>query len=242
MPIQALLVEDDAGLSALLVDYLGGYGIVTTPAGTAEAMKRLLPAGTPPPFDVLLLDLMLPDGNGLDLCRWVRNHHALPILMLTAQGDPGSRVVGLEMGADDYLPKPFEPRELVARVQAVLRRSVMAPVPPACGLRLQFQGWTLDRLQRQLVSPQQLVLALSANEFRLLSVFLAHPRRVLARTELLSLLRADGAPMPTDEPAALRGVDLAVSRLRGKLGDPAREPLLIRTVRGEGYFFDAEIT
>ena len=242
MAIQALLVEDDADLRGLLGSYLRGYGIEARAVATAAEARRLLPAGTPPAFDVLLLDLMLPDGDGLDLCRWVRERHVLPILMLTAQGDPASRIVGLEVGADDYLAKPFEPRELVARIQAVLRRTAMAPLPPAMAMRLHFEGWTLDRLQRQLLSPQRVVLTLSGAEFRLLSVFLAHPGRVLARTELLGLLRASGAPVPTDEPAALRGVDLAVSRLRGKLGDPAREPALIRTVRGEGYLFDAEVT
>lgn len=149
MTVQALLVEDDAALRALLADYLIRYGIATTVAATAAELKRLLHPGAAAPFDVLLLDLMLPDGRGLALCRWVRQHHVPPILMLTAQGDPAGRVVGLEMGADDYLPKPFEPRRRVAHGWAVLLRSAA----PTAALRVPFNGWTVDRLQRQRVSP-----------------------------------------------------------------------------------------
>jgi two-component system OmpR family response regulator len=181
---------------------------------------------------------MLPDTNGLDLCRWVRASSSLPIIMLTAQGDPASRIVGLELGADDYLPKPFEPRELVARIHAVLRRAApgraAAPVVESAA-RVRFKGWVLDRLSRELCSPEQVVVALSSAEFRLLAAFVDHPRRVLSRERLLDLSRAAGAEI-TD-----RAIDLAVSRLRQKLGDSPREPVLIRTVRGEGYAFDADV-
>ena len=160
--------------------------------------------------------------------------------MLTAQGDPASRVVGLELGADDYLPKPFEPRELVARINAVLRRagpsrtSAAGPGGEPAAV-LCFKGWTFDRLARQLKSPQQVVVALSSAEFRLLAAFVDNPRRVLSRDRLLDLSRAPGVDV-TD-----RAIDLAVSRLRQKLGDSPREPTLIRTVRGEGYVFDADV-
>ena len=232
--IQALLVDDDTELRTLVADYLQRYGMQVTALASGAALKHALPDAA---FHVLLLDLMLPDANGLDLCRWVRASSNLPIIMLTAQGDPASRVVGLELGADDYLPKPFEPRELVARIHAVLRRAgpraAVSSTEPATSLH--FQGWVLDRLGRQLRSPQQLVVALSNAEFRLLAAFVDHPRRVLGRERLLDLTRAPGVDV-TD-----RAIDLAVSRLRQKLADPGRGAELIRTVRGEGYVFDADV-
>ncbi|MES1161962.1 MAG: response regulator transcription factor, partial [Rhizobacter sp.] len=233
--IHALLVDDDAELRALVADYLERYGMRVTALATGAELRRTIGSGAP--HDVLLLDLMLPDANGLDLCRWVRTTSTLPIIMLTAQGDPASRIIGLELGADDYLPKPFEPRELVARISAVLRRS--APGRAAAGddpqTRVRFKGWLLDRLQRELRSPQQVVVALSAAEFRLLAAFVDHPRRVLSRDRLIDLSRSADAVV-TD-----RAIDLAVSRLRQKLKDTPREPALIRTVRGEGYVLDADV-
>jgi two-component system OmpR family response regulator len=236
--IHALLVDDDPELRSLMTGYLQRYGMRVTAVPDGAALRRTLPTGQPgsrDPFDVLLLDVMLPDANGLDLCQWVRTHHPLPVIMLTAQGDPASRIVGLELGADDYLPKPFEPRELVARINAVLRRAgaaSAAPAVPSAPTAVRFNGWAFDRLQRQLSSPQQVVLALSSAEFRLLSAFVDHPRRVLSRERLVELSHAPGVEVTG------RSVDLAVSRLRQKLDDPA----LIRTVRGEGYSFDVDLT
>jgi len=235
----ALLVDDDAELRTLVAGYLQRYGLrVTALASGAELRRTLAPGGEA--FDVLLLDLMLPDANGLDLCRWVRSTLPLPIIMLTAQGDPASRIIGLEMGADDYLPKPFEPRELVARISAVLRRcgpnrtiGVAAASEPAT--RVTFKGWRFDRLSRELRSSQGVVVALSGAEFRLLAAFVDHPRRVLGRDRLLDLSRT------ADVEVTGRAIDLAVSRLRQKLGDSPPEPALIRTVRGEGYVFDADV-
>ncbi len=239
----ALLVDDDPELRTLLAGYLRGYGMQVTAVADGAALRATLPTGN---FDVLLLDLMLPDANGLDLCRWVRETCGLPVIMLTAQGDPASRIIGLELGADDYLPKPFEPRELVARINAVLRRAGAARPPlaaarqPADALR-RFNGWSFDRLRRTLVSPAQVVVALSNAEFRLLSAFVDHPCRVLSRERLLELSRAPGVEVTE------RSIDLAVSRLRQKLGDAPREGSrdkgqgLIRTVRGEGYLFDVEL-
>jgi two-component system OmpR family response regulator len=238
--IHALLVDDDADLRTLMAGYLQQYGMRVTTLPDGASLRRTLPTGQPgaaDPFDVLLLDVMLPDANGLDLCRWVRSSYPLPVIMLTAQGDPASRIVGLELGADDYLPKPFEPRELVARINAVLRRagslsgrsSTQSTEQPDAVVR--FNGWVFDRLRRQLSSPQQVVLALSSAEFRLLSAFVDHPRRVLSRDRLLDLAHAPGVEITG------RSIDLAVSRLRQKLDDPA----LIRTVRGEGYSFDADL-
>jgi two-component system OmpR family response regulator len=237
--IHALLVDDDADLRTLMAGYLQQYGMRVTTLPDGASLRRTLPTGQPgaaDPFDLLLLDVMLPDANGLDLCRWVRSSYPLPVIMLTAQGDPASRIVGLELGADDYLPKPFEPRELVARINAVLRRagsvsgrSTQSTEQPDAVVR--FNGWVFDRLRRQLSSPQQVVLALSSAEFRLLSAFVDHPRRVLSRDRLLDLAHAPGVEITG------RSIDLAVSRLRQKLDDPA----LIRTVRGEGYSFDADL-
>jgi two-component system OmpR family response regulator len=232
--LRCLLVDDDAEIRAALVDYLRGYGFETLAVGDAAAMRRAL-AGVP--FDVMVLDLMLPDANGLDLCREVHaGHPALPILMLTAQGDPASRIVGLELGADDYLGKPFEPRELVARLHAVLRRSGARRSTDAPAPQCRFAGWTFDRLHRQLVTPERVVVALSSAEFRLLMAFVEHPKRVLSRERLIALTRSGGLDVND------RSIDLAVSRLRVKLGDGAREPRLIRTLRGEGYLFDTEVT
>jgi two-component system OmpR family response regulator len=188
-------------------------------------------------FDVVILDVMLPDDNGFDLCRWLRQEQQTPIIMLTAQGDPISRVVGLEIGADDYVGKPFEPRELVARINAVLRRapsgdSERRDLPRS----LKFEGWSLDRMQRLLVSPSQVVVALSNAEFRLLVAFVDHAGRVLSRDQLVDFTVTPGVEVNH------RSVDLAVSRLRQKLGDSPREPSLIRTVRGEGYLFDAKVS
>jgi len=230
--IRVLLVDDDPELRSLVSDYLSRYRMqVTTVPDGAGLRHALANAGSPPAFDVLLLDLMLPDANGLDLCRVVRQTSSLPIVMLTAQGDPASRVVGLELGADDYLPKPFEPRELVARINAVLRRTGSAPAAASAEAPVRrFNGWTFDRVRRQLTSPDHVMLALSSAEFRLLSAFVDHPRRVLSRERLLELTRVPGVDS-TD-----RAIDLAISRLRQKLADPS----LIRTVRGEGYAFEID--
>jgi two-component system, OmpR family, response regulator len=237
----ALLVDDDAELRTLVADYLQRYGLrVTTLASGAELRRTLTPGLSSTPYDVLLLDLMLPDANGLDLCRWVRATSTLPVIMLTAQGDPASRIIGLELGADDYLPKPFEPRELVARISAVLRRcgrnrASGASSSGETATRVRFMGWVFDRLIRELRSPRNVVVALSSAEFRLLTAFIDHPRRVLTRDRLLDLSRAPGIE------ATDRSIDLAVSRLRSKLAESPREPGLIRTVRGEGYAFDADV-
>jgi two-component system OmpR family response regulator len=189
-------------------------------------------------FDAIVLDVMLPDDNGLALCKWVRETSRTPVIMLTAQGDPGSRVLGLELGADDYLGKPFEPRELVARIQAVLRRAqpgehgAAQAAPPR---ELHFDGWTFDRLLRQLLSPAGVVVSLSSAEYRLLCAFAEHPGRVLSRDRLIELTRASGVEVND------RSVDLGVSRLRQKLGESSKHTSLIRTLRGEGYLFDAQV-
>ena len=230
---RCLIVDDDHAIRQLLQDYLRGFGFEVEAVEDGAGLRRRLPEGG---IDVLLLDLMLPDENGLTLCQWAKKlAPTLPVIMLTAQGDPLSRVLGLELGADDYLPKPFESRELVARIKAVLRRgsALMAAAQTAAPVRL--GGWLFDRLQRRLLSPEGVVVPLSATEFRLLSAFVDHPGEVLGREKLLTLSSPSGGAanaLPSD-----RSIDLAISRLRGKLGSGSGSPL-IRTVRGEGYRFD----
>ncbi|MFO1337651.1 MAG: response regulator transcription factor [Burkholderiaceae bacterium] len=228
---RCLLVDDDPEIRALLLDYLQRFGLEAEAVPDGAGLRRRLPQGG---IDLLLLDLMLPGEDGLSLCQWAKHRWpALPVIMLTAQGDPLSRVLGLELGADDYLPKPFEPRELVARIKAVLRRgSTLAAAAAAPAAEARFGGWVFDRLRRQLLAPDGAVVALSAAEFRLLSAFVDHPGQVLGRERLLALSHAPGVA-PSD-----RSVDLAVSRLRSKLGDRADGQPLIRTIRGEGYRFD----
>lgn len=231
--IRCLVVDDDAQIRDALQQFLRGFDIAVETAADGAAMRRALAHGG---FDVVVLDVMLPDESGLALCKWVHDTSAVPVIMLTAQGDPVSRVVGLEMGADDYLGKPFEPRELVARIQAVLRRAAKGAGGAKRAQEARFEGWRFDRLRRQLVSPQGVALPLSSAEYRLLAAFVDHAGRVLSRDQLIELTRAPGVDVND------RSIDLAVSRLRQKLGDAAREPRLIRTLRGEGYLFDVQVT
>jgi two-component system, OmpR family, response regulator len=229
-PLRCLVVDDDAAIRSLLAAFLQQHGMQVEALPDGAALRRRLPQGD---ADMLVLDLMLPDDNGLALCQWAKGlQPGLPVIMLTAQGDPASRVLGLELGADDYLPKPFEPRELVARIKAVLRRGQPAPGRSA---ELCFAGWTFDRLRRQLLAPDGTVVALSAAEYRLLNAFVENPGRVLSRERLLDLTRAPGTEVND------RSIDLAVSRLRGKLGDGTRAAPIIRTLRGEGYLFDMQV-
>ncbi|MBQ1761484.1 MAG: response regulator transcription factor [Aquincola sp.] len=231
--LRCLVVDDDTEIRATVRDYLRGFGMQVEDAADGAAMRRQMAAQA---FDVVVLDVMLPDESGLDLCRWVQQHSGTPVIMLTAHGDPASRVLGLEIGADDYLGKPFEPRELVARIHAVTRRLRKGERGADATARpLRFAGWQLDRLRRQLLSPQQVVVSLSNAEYRLLNAFVERPGRVLSRDTLIDLTRAAGVEVND------RSIDLGVSRLRQKLGDTSRQPVLIRTVRGEGYLFDAEV-
>jgi two-component system OmpR family response regulator len=235
MSLRALVVDDDAEIRTSLATYLASFGWQVSAAGDGQAMRQMLPLAK---FDAIVLDLMLPGEDGLALLRWLQTlPEAPPVLMLTARGDTMSRVVGLELGADDYLAKPFEPRELVARLQALVRRATkghLNGVDDDTRL-LRFGRWRFDRMTRQLINAEDVGIALSAAEFRLLAAFVQRPGRVLSRDQLIELTRAPGVEVND------RSIDLAVSRLRAKLGDTAREPSLIRTVRGEGYLFDAEV-
>jgi two-component system OmpR family response regulator len=233
--INCLLVEDDVEIRDLVSNYLAGYGMSVVSVATGQALKDTIKTRT---FDVVLLDLMLPDANGLDLCRHIRASSNMPVIMLTAQGDPISRVIGLEIGADDYIGKPFEPRELVARINAVLRRTSVPTHARNEGkvqALVRFQGWIFDRLRRQLTSPDQLVIELSSAEFRLLSVLVDHAGQVLSRDRLLDLTVQPGIVVSD------RSIDLTISRLRQKLRDAGNGGGLIRTMRGEGYLFATQV-
>jgi two-component system OmpR family response regulator len=234
-PTRALIVDDDKEICALLCTYLADFGIEARGVHDGAAMRRAIAEQTP---DVIILDLMLPGEDGLTLCRQLRTNGNIPVIMLTARGEPADRVVGLELGADDYVVKPFDPRELVARVHTVLRRARGDGKPGGAGEseRISFEGWSLDVGTRQLTTPRQMVVPLSNAEFRLLWTFIERPRRVLNRDQLMDAARGQSST------AYDRSIDLLVSRLRQKLDDDPRDPKLLKTVRGEGYLFDARIS
>jgi two-component system OmpR family response regulator len=193
------------------------------------------------PVDLVVLDVMLPGADGLQLSREIRQHSAIPVIMLTARGNIYDRIIGLENGADDYVSKPFEPRELVARIHTVLRRSTQSQDGAEALLRsdvVHFDGWVLHREERTLVSPAGLTVALSNAEFRLLNTFLQTPRRLFSRDQLMDQLmdQARGRAMDAFE----RSIDLLVSRLRQKLCDDPDAPSMIKTVRGAGYMFNVQ--
>ena len=230
-----LIVDDDAEIRGLLGDYLRKNGYRVTTAANGKEMRAAMDPARP---DLVILDLMLPGEDGLALCRDLRAGSNLPVIMLTARGEETDRIVGLEMGADDYVPKPFSPRELLARIKSVLRRARSLPenlAPEPAGAFL-FAGWTLDIATRNLVSPGGVVIALSGTEFRLLRIFLEHPHRVLTRDQLIDLmLSRDAGPFD-------RAIDVQVSRLRRRLDEDGRESALIKTVRGQGYVLAADVS
>ena len=229
-----LVVDDDLEIRTLLRDYLQKNGYRVTAVGDGKAMWAAFEEAR---ADVIVLDLMLPGEDGLALCRGLRARGDIPILMLTAHGEETDRIVGLEMGADDYLAKPFNPRELLARIKSILRRARALPenLRPDSARKLSFVGWTLDVATRNLQSPAGVVVVLSGTEYKLLRIFLAHPNRVLNRDQLIDLmLSRDASPFD-------RSIDVQVSRLRHRLGDDAKEPVIIKTVRGEGYVFSAAV-
>ena len=229
---RALIVDDNIELRELLGGYLTRVNIASEAVGDGAGMRKAMAATR---FDVVILDLMLPGEDGLELCRELRSTSDIPILMLTARCEPTDRIIGLELGADDYMAKPFEPRELVARIQSILRRVRDDRDAPRTDERssIRFDDWQLNGVLRQLQAPDGLVVPLSNAEFRLLWVFLERPRRVLNREQLLDAARGRSIE------AFDRSIDLLVSRLRQKLGDDPKSPRLIKTVRGEGYLFDA---
>lgn len=226
-----LVVDDDRGITELLCSYLARFGFDAVAVHDGDQMQAHMDSH---PVDLVVLDLMLPGIDGLALAAALRAVSRVPIIMLTARGSAVDRVVGLEMGADDYMGKPFEPRELVARIQSVLRRSAGAgDAQPAAAAVLAFDGWTLQRDERMLTSPAGVAVALSTAEFKLLSAFLRSPRRVVSREQLMEQARG----RTSDDMG--RSIDLLVSRLRQKLADEDGQAALIKTVRGAGYMFNA---
>jgi len=229
-----LVVDDDRQIGELLGQFLGGQGFRVTAVEDGTAMRRVLAEQT---VDAVVLDLMLPGEDGLSLLRVLRAAGGLPVILLTALGSEPDRVAGLELGADDYLAKPFSPRELLARLRAVLRRVGGGAPPPADEGRdgLEFAGWLLDPGRRLLRSADGVLVDLTSGEFDLLLAFLLHPQQVLSRDQLLDLARGRIAG-PED-----RTIDVQVGRLRRKLELNPKVPDLIKTVRGGGYVLAVEV-
>ena len=221
MTTQVLIIDDDERLGALLTEYLGRFGFAVTVAAHPDAGLRLVKQA-----EIVILDLMLPDMDGFAVYRRIRETSRVPVIMLTARGDVMDRIVGLELGADDYLPKPFEPRELVARMQAVLRRGKAGEADEVIRAGPLEVNWTTHSAHLNGVD-----LALTTAEFALLGLLVRNRGRVLSRDRILDETRG------VDWDAFDRSVDILVSRLRQKLGDDAKRPAYIRTVRGAGYSF-----
>lgn len=233
-----LIVDDDPQIGELLCDYLSKYDYRVSVAKDGLQMQRVLKLGA---VDLIILDVMLPGEDGISLCRRLRDESDISIIMLSAIDQEADKVAGLEVGADDYLTKPFSPRELLARVKALLRRSTgelgkqridtrIAALPS-----LHFAGWTLDQKRRYLLDPQNVTMPLSTSEYELLLAFIEHPQRVLTRDQLLDLTKGKAAT-PFD-----RSIDVQVGRLRKKIEIDAKNPVIITTVRGGGYQFNATV-
>ena len=231
-PITLLLVDDEASLREPLAEYLTRQGFSVRDAESAAAARTALLDSTP---DLVLLDIMMPGEDGLSLCRHLVETRNLPVILLTAKGEATDRIIGLEIGADDYLVKPFEPRELVARIRSVLRRATRPGTDPQADTNYAFEGWELDPLKRKLIDPEGAVISISTAEFRLLRAFLDHPRQVLDRDRLLDMVQGREAHLFD------RAVDNQISRLRRKIEADSRNPEYIQTVRGGGYRFAADV-
>ena len=230
-----LVVDDDRELRELLSDFLAKSGYQVSVARNGAAMMQTLNSAR---IDLIVLDILMPGENGLSLCRRLRSRGGMPIIMLTAVGGEVDRIVGLETGADDYLPKPFNPRELVARIRAVLRRSYSLDDETGSARRIfEFGRWRLDATRRRLVARNTgALIDLRPAEFSLLLALVEHPRRTITRDQLLDLARGP------DSVNFDRSVDVYVSRVRRRIEDDPKEPDLIKTVRGEGYVFAGPIT
>lgn len=233
---QILVVDDHKDIRDLLQRFLQQHGLRVSTAADGEEMNKLMSAQR---FDLIILDLMLPGKDGITLCREIRSTSNIPIIMLTALSEDVDRIVGLEVGADDYVPKPFNPRELLARIKSVLRRHFAIPnveehisVNPT---HYEFSGWHLDTTSRELVNPAQRRVSLTSTEFTMLVALLSHPNVVLSREDLLKLIQGRGADVYD------RSIDTLISRLRKKIEVDPKQPKLIKTIWGGGYQFSCEV-
>ncbi|MET0081318.1 MAG: response regulator [Candidatus Thiodiazotropha lotti] len=229
-----LVVDDDPEIRHLLKTYLEKNDYQVTTAAEGNGMWMALEQAR---IDLIVLDLMLPGVDGMELCRTLRARSKIPVIMLTARGDEMDRILGLEMGADDYLAKPFSARELMARIKVILRRVRDLPIDPLMDTseKLSFSDWVLDTRTQQLISPDGVIVPLSNAEYRLLHVLLTHPNRALTRDQLLDLTQGrDGGPFD-------RSIDVLIGRLRKRLGDDAKQPELIKTLRGRGYMLASKV-
>jgi two-component system OmpR family response regulator len=227
-----LLVDDEPDLREPLAEYLSRQGFAVVQAASAAEARSRLREALP---DLVLLDIMMPGEDGLSLCRHIGEALSVPVILLTAKGESTDRIVGLEIGADDYVVKPFDPRELVARIRSVLRRTAKGAPPPTEDELLEFEGWRLDPLKRRLTAPDGAMVSISSAEFRLLLAFVEHPRQVLDRDRLLDMVQGREAHLFD------RAVDNQISRLRRKIEQDSRNPELIQTVWGGGYMLAAEV-
>jgi two-component system OmpR family response regulator len=227
-----LIVEDDPEIGRLLALAVQDNGMSATVAEDGHVMNALLRNND---FDLIVLDIMLPGEDGLSICRRIRSEKETPIILLTALGEEVDRIVGLEIGADDYITKPFSPREVVARIRSLLRRASYGLVSHAIQRTLRFEGWQIDPLRRQLHDPSRARIAVTTTEFDLLLAFCRNPARVITREELLSLTHT-GLAGPIE-----RSVDVHISRLRQKIEADPRNPVLLQTVRLGGYMFTASV-
>jgi len=231
-PTRLLLVDDEPALREPLAEYLSRQGFAVTQAASAAEARSQLKNELP---ELVLLDIMMPGEDGLSLCRHLADAHQIPTILLTAKGEAMDRIIGLEIGADDYVVKPFEPRELVARIRSVLRRSAKGGSAPAEDEQFEFEGWHLDPLKRRLTDPEGAMVSISSAEFRLLMAFLEHPRQVLDRDRLLDMVQGREAHLFD------RAVDNQVSRLRRKIEVDSKAPTLIQTVWGGGYMLATDV-
>lgn len=229
---QVLVVDDDIEIKELLCEYLSQMGFDVITAGEGKEMQRVLANNDP---DLIVLDIMMPGDDGFTLCQKIRRTSQVPIIMLTANSDEADRIVGLEIGADDYMAKPFSPRELLARIKALLRRS--SYTKPTSGRYFRFANWKLDTLTRQLINlTDNQTTELSGNEFNMLKLFVTNPNQVLDRDALSDATRGRES-LPLE-----RGIDIQLSRLRQRLGDSSKNPKLIKTIRGSGYVLITEVS
>jgi two-component system OmpR family response regulator len=229
------VVEDDPEISRMMTSYMIDNGFEVAAARNGRDLDRVMASGGK--IDCVILDVGLPGEDGLSICRRIRGKSTVPIIMVTGRGTDTDRIVGLELGADDYLPKPFNPRELLARVRAVMRRSVQPEQPQAeAPQTLMFEGWRLDMARRQLFAPDGAPRSLTSGEFNILSIFCQNSRKVLSRDDLLDLLHGRAAAVFD------RSIDVQISRLRRKIETNLKDPSFIKTVRYGGYFFTPLVT